>query len=171
MDSIYFDIEKDITDDNIKKMFKVVQLINDDLERFFEIEMKVLAAGKATTPIIRNYPIENDQNVYNIKVDINKNFNMLTAFGSFPMVELMEHYVFDVCYPALKNFFICNMPIKGDQESFYKVLFQFIQKITSFAKKNKHFENAQELFKVIKEQHQLKKFGTESMDNKQLRAW
>ena len=60
MDSIYFDIEKDITDDNIVKMFKVVQMINDDLEKFFEIEMRVRAAGKGTTPIKRNNAVEND---------------------------------------------------------------------------------------------------------------
>ena len=125
MDSIYFDIEKDITDDNIVKMFKVVQMINDDLEKFFEIEMRVRAAGKGTTPIKRNNAVENDddQDPNEIKVDINNNFNMLTAFGSFPIVELMEHYVFDVCYPAIKNFFICNLPIKGDQDNFYKALF------------------------------------------------
>jgi len=109
MDSIYFDIEKDITDDNIVKMFKVVQMINDDLEKFFEIEMRVRAAGKGTTPVKRNNAVENDddQDPNEIKVDIKNNLNMITAFGSFPLVELMEHYVFDVCYPALKNFFIC----------------------------------------------------------------
>jgi len=125
MDRIYFDIEKDITDDNIVKMFKVVQMINDDLEKFFEIEMRVRAAGKGTTPVKRNNAVENDddQDPNEIKVDINNNFNMLTAFGSFPIVELMEHYVFDVCYPAIKNFFICNLPIKGDQDNFYKALF------------------------------------------------
>ena len=118
--------------------------------------MRVRAAGKGTAATVKkNITVENEDepDPNDIKVDINNNFNMLTAFGSFPIAEHMEHYVFEVCYPAIKNFFVCNLPIKGDQEPFYKNLFQTLQKITSFAKKNKHFENANELFKLIKEQH------------------
>lgn len=37
MDSIYFDIEKDISDENVQKMYEFVNLISNDLERFVEI--------------------------------------------------------------------------------------------------------------------------------------
>jgi hypothetical protein len=37
MDSIYFDIEKDVTDDNIVKMFKIIQMIDVDLQKFMEV--------------------------------------------------------------------------------------------------------------------------------------
>lgn len=37
MDSIYFDIEKDVSDDNINKMFEFIQEIIKDLEKFVEI--------------------------------------------------------------------------------------------------------------------------------------
>jgi hypothetical protein len=37
MDSIYFDIEKDVSDENIQKMFFFLEIISEDLERFIEI--------------------------------------------------------------------------------------------------------------------------------------
>ena len=40
-----------------------------------------------------------------IYVDINNNFNMLTPFGSIPIVSLMEAYIFEICFPALRNYF------------------------------------------------------------------
>jgi len=38
MDTIYFDVEKDVTDENIAKMNMVVEIIAEDLERFIRIE-------------------------------------------------------------------------------------------------------------------------------------
>lgn len=73
----------------------------------------------------------------------------------------MEHYVFDVCFPALKNYLLCKLPIKGEHEPFYKNLFQILVKIVSFANKDKHFENSALLFKTIKEIPQLFKFGVD----------
>jgi hypothetical protein len=124
MDSIYFDIEKEVTDDNIVKMFKVVQMMWIDLKNFLEVEMRVRAASKGAAPVKRSVALDEDNsNMTDIQVDINNNFNMLTAFGSFPIVELMEHYVFEVCFPALKNYLLCQLPIKGEHEGFYKELF------------------------------------------------
>lgn len=47
-----------------------------------------------------------------VDVDINKNFNLMTAFGSFPIVILMEYYVFEIVFPALKNYFDLRLAIK-----------------------------------------------------------
>ena len=41
MDSIYFDIEKDVSDENIQKMFSFLEIISDDLERFIEIQQRL----------------------------------------------------------------------------------------------------------------------------------
>lgn len=38
MDSIYFDVEKDVTDENIAKMFKVFKIMISDIEKFLEIQ-------------------------------------------------------------------------------------------------------------------------------------
>lgn len=37
IDSIYFDIEKDISDENIAKMTNIIVIIAGDLEKFIEI--------------------------------------------------------------------------------------------------------------------------------------
>jgi len=37
MDSIYFDVEKDVSEENIGKMNKVIRIIIEDFDRFHEI--------------------------------------------------------------------------------------------------------------------------------------
>jgi hypothetical protein len=44
MDSIYFDIEKDVSDDNINKMFDFIQEISKDLKNFVEIQTRMKQA-------------------------------------------------------------------------------------------------------------------------------
>lgn len=41
MDSIYFDIEKDVSEENIAKMYDFLQIVNEDLEKFIEIQMRM----------------------------------------------------------------------------------------------------------------------------------
>lgn len=67
-----------------------------------------------------------DDNLEEIVVDINKNFNMLTAFGSFPIVLLMESYIFDVVYPAVMHFFELRLQIKPNEKQFYIKFFAVI---------------------------------------------
>ena len=100
MDTIYLEIEKDVTDDNINKMFTVMEIICSDIEKFLEVQQR---ANKGNTAAAKRNIIENNEteDLENIHVDINKNFNMLTAFGSFPLTTIMEKYIFDVCFPAI----------------------------------------------------------------------
>jgi len=42
MDTIYFDVEKDVTDENIAKMNMVIEIIYEDLEGFIRIEQRVM---------------------------------------------------------------------------------------------------------------------------------
>ncbi len=37
MDAVYFDIEKDISDENIKRFFSFINIISVDIERFLDI--------------------------------------------------------------------------------------------------------------------------------------
>jgi hypothetical protein len=68
-----------------------------------EVQLRVKASGKGPTQAGKraNQDTGDDKNLDGIHVDINKNFNMLTAFGSFQIVELMEYYVFEMCFPAI----------------------------------------------------------------------
>lgn len=137
MDSIYFEIEKDVTDDNVDKMKRVIEIISDDLEKFIEIEQRVKQAkgnmGGAKRALAMNE--EENDDLEKIQVDINKNFNMSTAFGSIPIVELMEAYIFETVFPAVANFFELRLQIKPKETEFFKKLFLIIQKSVSFAKK------------------------------------
>jgi hypothetical protein len=65
-------------------------------------------------------------------VDINKNFTMLTSFGSFPVLYLIEKYVFEVMYVALENFFSLRLPIKEETKKDFKKLIGNIQKANNF---------------------------------------
>ena len=83
-------------DFNIVKMFKIISMIDADLQKFLEVQLRVKAVKGNTTGGKRPaLPETDEKDLDGIHVDINKNFNMLTAFGSFSIVELMENYIFE----------------------------------------------------------------------------
>jgi hypothetical protein len=41
MDTIYFDVEKEVSDENISKMQKVVAIISGDLCKFLDLQQRV----------------------------------------------------------------------------------------------------------------------------------
>ena len=90
LDSIYFDIEKDVSDENISLMWEAIKIINQDVEKFLEIQQRLksqkggtMANNTAKKTVVDKTEDDNPEGLF---VDINKNFNMLTAFGSFPIV-------------------------------------------------------------------------------------
>lgn len=48
----------------------------------------------------------------NLKVDANKNFTFTTAFGRFPVSELMQKYVFEGIFPSLEAFLNLRLPMR-----------------------------------------------------------
>jgi hypothetical protein len=56
-----------------------------------------------------------EEDLDGIYVDINKNFTMLTSFGSFPILYLIERYIFENVYLALSHYFSLRLPIKPGQ--------------------------------------------------------
>ena len=93
---------------------------------------------------------EFEEDLDEIQVDINKNFTMLTSFGSFSILYLIERYIFDTLYQALAHYFNLNLPIKNDQHEFYKKLLSLILRATNFVMKETHKDKSRELFKMIK---------------------
>ena len=124
VDSIYFDIEKDVSDENITKMTNIIVIIAGDLEKFIEIQNRNKSskgsAGGKNIKRSTNEEKAGEEDLDGIKVDINKNFTMLTSFGSFPILYLIERYVFESLYSALTQFFSLNLPIKSDFRQFFK---------------------------------------------------
>lgn len=75
---------------------------------------------------------------------------MLTSFGSFPVLYLIERYIFENVYLALTHYFNLRLPIKPKQKEFFKKFMSLIQKATNYVQKDFHKEKARELFKTIK---------------------
>lgn len=176
MDSIYFDIEKDVSDENVQKMHEFLHIVEQDLNRFIEIQTRTKQSqGEKKGGMKKRQPTAfNDNNEEPFQdldvmvVDINKNFSMLTSFGSFTILYLIERYIFEYVYPALMHFFDLKLPIKRHHEDFFRNLFQLIQKATSFVIKDHHKMRANELFKTIKGVAQLKAYGCDCLNNKTL---
>lgn len=147
--------------------------MKDDIDRFIEVEQRVKSqkAGTAAPKRVVNTEDNNEDDLDGLKVDINKNFNMLTSFGSEPIVICMERYVFEVLFPALQHYLELKIPIKDDKKPFFFSLFAMIQMIVSFASKDIHFEKAKSLFKSIKQFPQYKEYGGETLSNKLLTQW
>jgi len=124
MDSIYFDIEKDVSDENIQKMFAFMEIVATDLERFVEIQTRVKQSKvSGGNKVNKRQALENNQeeeDLDGIHVDINKNFTMKTSFGSFPILYLIERYIFEMVYQALIHYFELRLPIKAEQIEFFK---------------------------------------------------
>jgi hypothetical protein len=47
-----------------------------------------------------------------MKVDANKQFTFTTAFGKFPVSELMQKYVFEGVFPSLEAFLNLRLPMR-----------------------------------------------------------
>ena len=44
---------------------------------------------------------------------------MLTSFGSFPILYLIEKYIYENVFVALKSYFNLRLAIKTDHEEFF----------------------------------------------------
>jgi len=85
-----------------------------------------VSSQKHTQTIKRAVDQVDDGDLEGINVDINKNFNLLGAFGSVPIVVVMEQYIYEIVFVALSSFFILRLPIKPNQKEFYHKLLMII---------------------------------------------
>ena len=93
---------------------------------------------------------------------------MLTSFGSFPILYLIERYIFENVYLALTHYFELRLPIKPKQKEFFRKFLTLIQRATNYVSKDIHKDRARELFKTVKKIPQLKDLGGDNLHNKQL---
>jgi len=126
MHSIYFDIEKEVSEENIQKMINFIVIISNDLQRFIEIQQRIKQTkasnnktNKRVVAPVEEQPVDDLDGIY---VDINKNFTMLTSFGSFPVLYLIERYTFEKVFTCLTQFFSLKLPIKLEYRNFFKKL-------------------------------------------------
>ena len=50
-----------------------------------------------------------------MQVDVSKNFDFVTNFGTFPISQLMTDYIFDGVFNCLAEFFEINLPMNPAQ--------------------------------------------------------
>lgn len=92
---------------------------------------------------------EEEKDLDEIEVDINKNFTMLTSFGSFEVLYLIERYIFEVVFQALTHYFNLRLPIKPGQNGDFEKFMTLIKKAMGFVQKDIHKVKALELQKAI----------------------
>ena len=75
---------------------------------------------------------------HQIDVDVSKNFNFVTNFGSFKISELMQEYVFEGIFPCLNQFFSLRLPMKEEQKELVRRLLKICLMCTAFKSKPIH---------------------------------
>jgi len=63
---------------------------------------------------------------------------MLTSFGSFPVLYLIEQYIYENVFLAMKNYFNLRLPVKPDHEKFFDKFIMLISKAANFSTKELH---------------------------------
>ena len=87
-------------------MINFIVIVSGDLERFLEIQQRQKSKNSNKNTKFNKRPAgdqqeKNDGDLDGIYVDINKNFTMLTSFGSFPVFSILERYVYETVFSAL----------------------------------------------------------------------
>jgi len=68
----------------------------------------------------------------NLTVDVNKNFEFITAFGKFKVSELMLKYVFEDIVPAMRLFLNLRISMKENDKKLVRKLLKLIFLSASF---------------------------------------
>ena len=125
MNHVYFDIEKDMREENIANLWQTIELITDDLNDF--IKLKKILRDREAHPrlnIIKSatntslfdgakspngsmdMPSKTNRTCpFSHGVDISINFKLMTCFGSNSILKHFEDYIFGTVIPSLEHFF------------------------------------------------------------------
>ena len=66
-------------------------------------------------------------------VDISKNFKMHSCFGSTPIIEYLEQYVYSSMVPVIDSFFEMRLKIDGPHVQLVKNTIKLLSKVSAFA--------------------------------------
>ena len=76
-----------------------------------------------------------------LKVDANKNFTFTTAFGKFPVSELMVKYVFEGIFPSLEQFLLLRLPMREYERELVAKLLKLLLMSVPYKSKPIHDKN------------------------------
>lgn len=96
--------------------------------------------------------IENDNTfsaLNNLKVDANKNFTFTTAFGRFPVSELMQKYVFEGIFPSLEAFLNLRLPMRDYEQKLVTKLLKLLFLSVPYKSKPIHDRNIQRFVRTV----------------------
>ena len=95
----------------------------------------------------------------NLTVDVNKNFEFITAFGKFKVSELMLTYVFEDILPAMRIFLNIRLSMKEYEKKLVRKLLKLIFLSIAYKTKPIHDKNTQLFFRTIRTIPQLQELG------------
>lgn len=160
---VYFDIEKEVTEDFTKVVWQVLDIICEDMLKFTEVmqRSKRAAAGggggpsrgaPAAADLSQEAPQDFDNTftaLNNLKVDPNKNFIFNTAFGKFPVSELMLKYVFEFVFPSLEAFLNLRLHMQEYESKLVSKLLKLLFLSVPYKSKPIHDRNIVKFVKTI----------------------
>lgn len=168
---IYLDIEKEIGEDFINLVWKLIRLIVIDMEKFVEIMQrqkragskmvrKTIDDGRETSIMESQFDGFTKDNIghrqsiledfSSVEVDVNTNFEFVTNFGRFPVSELMQEYFFDSIFPTLEIFFSLRLPIKRDDKEWVRKLLKLSFMSIAYKSKPHHEKRFQKLLAEVR---------------------
>lgn len=164
---MYFDTDKKMSEDNIAQVWFIIDYLLDDIKVFVEVMQRTKrsnnanvgrgpAAGKSDIDLMAEVlGISGMKAIEAIQVDVNKNFDLVTAFGKFKISELMQTYVFDGIFPAIIEFFRMRLSLKGEQRSKIGKLLKCLGLCCRYPSKSSHEKRIQELLREIRANAQI----------------
>jgi hypothetical protein len=92
-------------------------------------------------------------------VDANKNFTFTTAFGRFPVSELMQKYVFEGVFPSLEAFLNLRLPMKEYEQKLVAKILKLLFLSVSYKSKPIHDRNIQRFVRTVNSIPALQELG------------
>ena len=77
----------------------------------------------------------------NIVVDVSKNFDFVTNFGTYKISTLMQEYIFEGVFVCLSQFLSLRIPMNGSQRELIRKLLKLCLMCVAFKSKPSHEKN------------------------------
>lgn len=92
-------------------------------------------------------------------MDVNKNFEFVTAFGTFKVSELMQQYVFEDCFPSIQKFLALRLPMKEKEKGLIRKMLKLMFMSVGYKSKAIHEKRIQQFVQEVRAIPQLQDLG------------
>lgn len=171
---IYLDTEKTLSQDYHSPLWEVmevikniittqlIQVIFEDLKKFIEIRIKKISEeGKKRTLLSGQVDV-------NGGIDVSRNFNLRDCFGSRPIIDVLENYIFNQVIMTMNKFFELRLRMNDKQNNLVRNSIRLISEASKYTgSNNDYIQNINNLYKTIWKIPQLKEL-TEGLKNQSI---